>query len=162
DGHRGARAKRRLRLETDGTRPCAPLSGQAGGVSIAPLRADDVQQAPPGAARFGPGTRARPRPPDLTSGADGAADVGEDLIDLLPQRGEDEQHHNGDQHEDQGVLDHALSLLTTGEPAVQRTARHLSKAEVRRGDPGQEFSGPIPRIHAPSVTSKSARNPNSM
>src|ERR1035438_2130504 len=96
--------------------------------------------------------------PPLTPGADGAADVGEDVLDLLPQRGEDEQHHNGDQHEDQGVLDHALSLLTTGEPAVQRTARHLSKAEVRRGDPGQEFSGPIPRIHAQSVTSKSARN----
>jgi hypothetical protein len=90
----------------------------------------------------------RGREPDETdSGAQRAADVREDILDLFPDRGEDQDHHDGDQHQDQGVLDHTLSLFTVGEAAIEWTARHLAKADVRRCEPGHEVLPATLRVH---------------
>jgi hypothetical protein len=44
-------------------------------------------------------------------GAQGAADVREDVVDLVANHGQDDDDNDGDEDEDQGVLDHSLALL---------------------------------------------------
>jgi hypothetical protein len=47
-----------------------------------------------------------------------AADVREDVVDLLPDDLEDDDDNDGDEDEDEGVLDHALTLLALGDPGL--------------------------------------------
>src|ERR1017187_10305670 len=112
-----------------------------GGAAQIPARRDSAGMR--GRSRRSSEAPAQSEPGGAASGAEDAADVGEGVLDLLTQRGEDEHHHDADQHQDQGVLSHTLPILTAGEAAVQRTARHFSQAEKSRGDPSYEFSGSI-------------------
>src|SRR5580704_7919188 len=47
-----------------------------------------------------------------------AADVREDVVDLLANNLEDDDDDDGDEDEDEGVLDHALTLLALGDPGL--------------------------------------------
>jgi len=98
---------------------------------------------------------------DLTSGADGAADVGEGVLDLLPQRGEDEHHHDGDQHEDQAYSTMPCPCSRWERPRSRDDVPPLEArryAEVIRVRVLRASS----RIHSQRVTSESERNPNSV
>jgi hypothetical protein len=44
--------------------------------------------------------------------AETARDVAKDVLDLVPECNEDKDDDNGDQYEDKGVFDHALTILS--------------------------------------------------
>ena len=79
------------------------------------------------------GTKTKEEPPlaalllPQVLGTQTAADVREDVVDLLPDRRNDDDNNNCDEDENQSIFDHALTFLTVFE---RRNA--LAQADEQR------------------------------
>src|SRR2546423_3741153 len=112
------------------TKATRMTSGIANSVSIsgaAPSRRRKERRSPPGERR-----------PFLISRLDlgeVVADVAEDVLDLAPQEDHGDDHGDGDDRDDEGVLDQALTVVLADEAVNAHRRPPFSRAASRRALP---------------------------